>query len=343
MAQSYESLEDYIRKLKQQFTSGDGNKRNFGILPIIVIVFLLITSFSLFYTVEPTEEAVILRFGQYIRTDSPGLHFKFPLGIDKVIKLETKKIQREEFGFRTQNVGGRRTTYSGKRFDAESLILTGDLNVADVTWVVQYRISEPRKYLFHVRDPIANIRDVSEAIMRRVLGDRLVTDVLTTGRVAIADEAKVLMQEVLNKYNMGVKIVGVKLQDFKPPQSVEASWNEVNAAKQEQESLINDAEKKYNSIIPAARGNAEKSIQEALGYAEAKVNRAQGDASRFNSVLKAYLTAPDITRRRLYIDTMEELLKNFKQVTIVDSSIKGLLPIYGGFPPQQRTTQGSQK
>lgn len=298
--------------------------------PIIVILFLIGVIRSSFYTVDPDEEAVIIRFGEYVGTSQPGLHFKLPLGIDSVTLVKTKRVLQQEFGFRTRNTSGRRTSYDQKNFDSESLMLTGDLNVGDVEWVVQYQISDPFKYLFQTSSPESNIRDVSESIMRRVVGDRLVTEVLTTGRVEIASDAKVLMQEVLDKYDMGVKVVTVKLQDVNPPNVVKKSFNEVNAAKQEQEKVINQAEEAYNRVIPEARGKAEKLISEAEGFAKAQVNRSEGDAKKFEAILKEYKRAPSITRRRIYLETMESILKRVEDITVVDPSVKGVLPVYSG-------------
>ena len=283
---------------------------------------------SSYYTVEPNEEAILIRFGRYIETTQPGLHFKLPFGIERVIKVKTRVVHQAEFGFRTTNTSTRRTTYSNSNFENESLMLTGDLNVAEVQWVVQYQISDPFKYKFQTSEPVTNIRDVSESILRRVVGDKLVTDVLTTGRVEIAATAKLLMQEVLNHYDMGVSIVSIKLQDVNPPQVVQDSFNEVNSAKQEQEKMVNQAEESYNKVIPEARGKADKLISEAEGFAEATINRAYGNADRFLAVYKEYKKAPFITRKRIYLETMQEVFKKMDNITIIDPKVKGLLPIY---------------
>lgn len=207
-------------------------------------------------------------------------------------------------------------------------MLTGDLNVADVEWVVQYRVADPKDYLFNVRDPKKNIRDISQATMRRVVGDRTVSQVLTTGRTEIAAEAKRLSQEILNKYNMGVEIVDVKLQDVNPPEKVKPSFNDVVAAKQEQERTINMAEQEYNSLIPEARGKAEQEISGATGYAQAAVNRSKGDANKFLQLLQEYKKAPTITRKRLYLETVEKLMRRIDAITIVDKEVKGVLPVF---------------
>lgn len=300
------------------------------LIPIVVLLFAIPVALSTFYTVQPDEEAVVLRFGKYIETTTPGLHFKLPFGVDEAIKVKTKLVLQEEFGFRTSSTRGKRTSYSQSSFDSESLMLTGDLNVADVEWITQFQISEPQKFLFSTRDPVQNIRDISEAVMRRVVGDRLVTDVLTVGRIEIANEAKELTQDILNNYDMGVRVISIKLQDVNPPEPVKPSFNEVNAAKQEQEQAINQAEKHYNDVIPEARGQAEKKIAEAEGYAAALLNRSKGDAKRFLSVLKEYKKAPRITRTRMYIETMEKLLSRMEDITVVDSQVSGLLPVYSG-------------
>lgn len=241
----------------------DLQKNKKYIFSVVGLILLFWVGYSSFYTVQPDEEAVLLRFGKYVKTSPPGLHIKFPFGIDNAIKVKTKLILQEEFGFRTRSVSGKRTSYDQKGFDEESLMLSGDLNVADVEWITQFQIAEPKKFLFHIRDPIQNIRDISEAIMRRVVGDRLVNDVLTVGRTEIADEAKQLTQDILDNYDMGVKVVSIKLQDVNPPEPVKPSFNEVNEAKQEQEQAINQAEKHYNTLIPEARGKAEKNIANA--------------------------------------------------------------------------------
>lgn len=299
------------------------------LIPVVALIVLIFVFNTSYYTVQPDEEAVVTRFGQYIGTNQPGLHLKIPLGIDEVIKVKTKIVHQAEFGFRTTSLSSRRTSYNTGNMDEESLMLTGDLNVAEVQWVVQYQISDPFKFLFKTSEPITNIRDVSESIMRRVVGDRMVTEVLTTGRVEISLDAKEFMQEIINKYDLGVTIKSIKLQDVNPPKVVQPSFNEVNAAKQEQEKMINQAEEAYNKVIPESRGKADKLISEAEGYAEAVINRAHGDADRFLELYKEYIKAPAITEKRLFLETMEEIFTRMKNITIVDPKVKGLLPIFG--------------
>ncbi len=307
-------------------------KKEFGsplklLTPLAGLIFL-IGVYTSFYTVEPDEEAVIIRLGKYLETTPPGLHYKIPFGIDKHILVQTTKIHQAEFGFRTNDINSNQNRYSARGFDSESLMLTGDLNVADVEWVIQYKISDPYKYLFKASNPIQNIRDVSESIMRRVVGDKSVNDVLTTGRAEISDEAKTLMQEVLDKYDIGIHVSAVKLQDVNPPEVVKPSFNEVNEAKQEQEKWINQAEEAYNKVIPEARGKADELISQAEGFAAAKVNRAEGDTARLKSILKEYKRAPSITRQRPYLETMDYIYGKFEKLTIVDPNVKGMMPIF---------------
>jgi membrane protease subunit HflK len=311
---------------------GPGFNPRKALLTLGSIAFAALTVLTSVYTVEPSEEAVILRFGRYISTQPPGLHFKLPLGLEQAIKVKTKVILQEEFGFRSKGQIGFRTDYSTQDMMDESLTLTGDLNVANVEWIVQYQISDPKKYLFNTREVTQNLRDVSQSVLRRVVGDRVVTEVLTVGRAEIAEEAQRLTQEVLNRYDIGIRIVTVKLQDVNPPEKVRPAFNDVNAAKQEQEQAINHAEKEYNRVIPESRGKAEQTISDAEGYATAVVNRAEGEAARFRSVYQAYQVAPTITRTRLYLETMEELYARFKSLTIVDKGVQGLLPIYQDKP-----------
>lgn len=296
--------------------------------------------YSSFFTVDVSEEGVVTRFGAYNRTAPSGMHGKLPFGIERVVKVQSKRILQEEFGFRTRKAGGtgERSEYEKSEYASESLMLTGDLNVADVEWIVQFRIADPWKYLFHARDVIRNVRDVSMSIMRRVVGDRLVGDVLTTGRVEIADQARVLTQEVLDQYDMGIRIERIILQGANPPEKVKPAFNDVNTAKQEQEQTINNAEREYNKIIPEARGKAEKLISDAEAYAIDIENRAKGDAAQFDEVHAAYRKAPDVTKKRLYIDALEEVLGKASNVTIVDPQIKALLPLLG-LPSHQATNQ----
>lgn len=295
-----------------------------GIIGVLIIWGVL----SSYYTVDVSEDAVVTRFGAYNRTTPSGMHFKIPFGIEDVIKVQSKKILQEEFGFRTRDSSADRTSYDKEEFRGESLMLTGDLNVADVEWILQFRISDPWKYLFNARDVRHNVRDVSLSIMRRVVGDRLVGDVLTTGREEIAAQAKELTQEVLTQYDMGITVDRIILQGANPPEKVKPAFNEANAAMQEQEKTINNAEQEYNRVIPEAKGKAAQLIADAEAYAIDVVNRAKGDGAKFAGVMEEYKKAPEITRRRIYIETMEQLFSQAPEVTVVDKDVKGVLPLY---------------
>lgn len=333
------------KKIKPAATGGGGDpfsqffENPMALVIIVVIFFVSIGAFSSFYRVHTQERAVVTRLGKYLKTSEPGLHFKIPFGVDRVFKEETTVIQEETFGFLSSEGSDSKRNpfyastsygYKQRNTEAESSMLTGDLNVADVKWVVQFRISDLQLYLFNVRDPRKNIRDVSEAVMRRVVGDMSVQDVITQGRVSIEDRAKVLTQEILDHYGIGVEIVELKLQDVNPPEKVKPAFNEVNSAKQEQEQAINMAEAERNRIIPETRGKAEQAISNAQGYALEVVNQAKGDAVKFEQILTEYKKAPEITRIRLYLDLMRDLLKRTEGVTVVDPSVKGVLPIYTG-------------
>jgi len=317
---------DFLNEMKKFMEDAKKSAKFIGGFFVFIILAIFVT--SSFYTVEPEEEAVVLRLGKYLETTPPGLHYKLPFGIDSVIKVQVKRVHQEEFGFRTKSTDARRTTYETQGYDSESLMLTGDLNVADVEWVVHYQIDDPYKYLFKANDPQRNIRDVSESIMRRVVGDRLVTEVLTVGRVEIANQAKVLMQELLDQYDIGIKVITVKLQDVNPPEIVKASFNEVNEAKQEQEKLINQAEEAYNRVIPEARGKANQMVSEAEGYAASEINKAKGDAESFKFRLIEYRKGQYVTKKRIFLDTMESVFKNMDNITVVDPTIKGLMPVF---------------
>lgn len=328
-------LDDFLEKLLN-------NPKHFAGLVVAAVV--AAGALSSFYKVNPEEEAVVTRFGRYLSTEGPGPHFKLPFGIDKVQKLVTNVPQVENFGlgasrpqisssranlFATQSRLQKRSKVRAKTPPSESLMLTGDLNVANVKWQVQYVIKNPRNYLFNVRDPQKNIRDISQATMRRVVGDLTVNSVLTDGRVRIQSDVERLMQDILDEYKMGVDIREVLLQDVLPPAQVRSAFEEVNRAKQEQEQAINNAKAYYNRIIPESRGKAEQAVTEARGYAAALRNTAKGDAAKFSKVLTEYKKAPEVTRSRLYLELVESLLNRFEQLTIIDPTVKGVLPIFG--------------
>jgi membrane protease subunit HflK len=310
--------------------------QGFGSGPIIglaVVVVVLIFLWSSWFTVQPEETGVVQRFGKIVRTAEPGLHFKWPYGIETVRLVPTARVLKEEFGYRSLATSpGQRTQYSGHQasnnqaYKAESLMLTGDLNVIDVQWIIQYRIEDPIRYLFQVRDPSKTIRDITEAVMRRVVGNRIGSDVLTIGRVAVSTEAKEEIQQILSTYETGVRLVTVELQDVTPPDPVKPAFNEVNEARQDKERTINQAQEQANREIPKAGGEAAGSIREAEGYAIERVNRARGEANRFQAVLSEYQQAPEVTRRRLHLEAMGRFMAEMKGLYIVDSEQKAMVP-----------------
>jgi membrane protease subunit HflK len=292
-----------------------------------VVILLLIFLFSLWFTIAPEEVGVVLRFGKYSRTVNPGLNFKLPLGIEKVIKVPVERQLKLEFGFRSTTPGVR-TQYSSSGYLEESLMLTGDLNAAQVEWIVQYRINDPYKFLFRVRNAVSTFRDINEAMMRKVVGDRTVDEVLTVGRQEVASTVAVKLQELSDQYEMGIKVVQVVLQDVNPPEPVKPAFNEVNEAQQEREKLINQAKSEYNKVIPRAKGEAEKTIEVAKGYALERVNNARGEAAKFNAVFKEYSKAKEVTRQRIYLETMNDVLQKVGRKLITDEEVTGVLPLF---------------
>jgi membrane protease subunit HflK len=296
-------------------------------VPYFILVFLLLGFIlSSFYSVGPDEVGIIRRFGKYVGTTQPGLHWKLPFNIDRADKVKVKRIFKEEFGFRTLRPGVR-TQYGSQPDKDESLMLTGDLNVLDVTWIVQFRIKDPVKLLFNIYDPLQTVRDLSEVVMRQVIGDGSVSEALTTRRIEIKQEAKTKLQEALDQYETGIQIETVELQDVNPPDEVKPSFNEVNEAKQEKEKVINQSWEAYNKVIPKARGEAEKTLREAEAYALAQVNQAKGDAAKFLATWDAYKEAKDVTRKRLYLETLQEIIPRAGRVYISDLEGKGPLPL----------------
>jgi len=302
------------------YNVGGGRIRN--AIYIIIIVILVASGL---YSIGADEVGVIQRFGKFVRSTEPGLHLKIPLGIESVTKVKVKKVFKQEFGFRTLKADVR-TQYSSKKYLEESLMLTGDLNVAEVEWIVQYKVKNPYNFLFKLKEPEETLRAMSEAVVRRVVGDRAVTDVLTVGRIEIAEEVELGLQEVLDGFESGLQIVTVKLQDVNPPEPVKPAFNEVNRAKQDKEKMINEAWEDYNKRIPKAKGEAEQMIAEAEGYAVKRVNRSEGDVALFNQVFLEYRNAPDVTRRRLYLETMSEILPKIQELIIVDEKQQSILP-----------------
>jgi membrane protease subunit HflK len=300
-------------------------KKAKGLWVVVLVVLALIAGSSAYYTVGPEETGVVLRFGKYVRESGPGLHFKLPLGVETATMIKTGRVFKEEFGFRGTQPGIR-SRFTEKGYADESLMLTGDLNVIDVKWIVQFKVRDPRKWLFAVRDGVAAIRDLSQAVMRAIVGNRYGDEVLTLARVEIAAQAQVDLQKLLDSYDTGVQVVTVKLQDVNPPKPVQPAFNEVNEARQQKERMINEAQEAYNREIPKALGNAKRVVTEAEGYMAERVNRASGEALRFDQVLTAYRKAKEVTKRRFYLETMQKVLENAGKVYVVDDKVKGLLP-----------------
>ncbi|MCP4660424.1 MAG: FtsH protease activity modulator HflK [bacterium] len=287
---------------------------------VLVVVVLLLIALTSFYKVEPEEVGVILRFGAYVDETPPGLHYKLPFLIDRVFKVPVQRQLTEEFGYRSQQADLRGAA-------EEANMLTGDLNAAVVQWMVQYRISDPYKFLFRVRKVQDTFRDMSEAVMREVVGDRTVNEVLTVGREEITLAVIEELQELCDQYETGIIVDQVVLQDVTPPDKVKPAFNEVNQAEQERSTLINQAQSEYNKVVPRAEGEAQQTIREAEGYALDRVNRASGEATRFSALYDEYRKAPEVTRRRMYLETMNAIIPKTGRKVVVDDEIRGILPL----------------
>ena len=314
-------VSDILDKIK-------GAKGKFpGIWIIIVVILLIYFGSSTFYTIGVDEVGIIQRFGRYVKPPrGPGLHFKLPRGIEKVTKVKVRYVYKEEFGFRTIQAGVRTRYASGSAYLSESLMLTGDLNVALVPWIVQYRINDPYKYLFKVHNVRATLRDLAESTMRLVVGDRSINEVISS-REEIAVQAEGLLQKELDEAETGIKVTTIEMKKTNVPEPVQPSWNAVNQAIQEKETMIYAALEQKNKVIPQAKGQAEKTIKGAEGYALDRVNRAKGDASRFLAQYEEYSKAKDVTRRRLYLEALNEIFPKLGSTYIIDSDQKNFLPL----------------
>ncbi|WP_373520412.1 FtsH protease activity modulator HflK [Aquiflexum sp.] len=293
---------------------------------IILGFVVLVAAVTSTKTVGPEEEGVVIQLGKYNRTVEPGLSFILPFGFESMYKIPVQRQLKQEFGFRTTQAS-QRSEYSSGNYGDESMMLTGDLNLTDVEWVVQYRIVDSYRYLFRVRNAEKTLRDMSEASMRKIVGDRTVNEVLTVGRQEVASSVEVLLQQLCDEYENGIRIDQVVLQDVNPPEPVKPSFNAVNEAQQERETLINQAEAEYNRVIPRARGEALETVQLAEAYALNRVNRAKGESDRFNSLFEAYIKAPEVTKQRIYLETMEKILPNIGNKIIVDEKGNNVLPL----------------
>lgn len=296
-----------------------------AILVVAAITVLALFGTS-FYIVDQTEEAVVTRFGKYLETTGPGMHYKMPLGIDKHYPVKTRVVQTEQFGFRTLKAGVN-TVYSPDNFPDESTMLTGDLNIVDVEWIIQYRIVDPRAWLFNVQERIQTIRDVSQSVINQLVGDRAILDVIGQERSAIEAEGIQMMNELLKSYGLGISIIAVKLQNIVPPKGVQQAFEDVNKAIQDMNRLINEGKESYNKEIPRAQGEADRLVQVAQGYASERVNKARGDVARFISVYDEYRKAPEVTRRRLYLEMIEDVFKDAEGTALIDRRFNNFLPM----------------
>lgn len=295
-------------------------------LPLVAFAILAATlAWTSWYIVPSDSVAALQRFGKFITEAQPGLHFKIPFGVDTATIVPVKRQMKLEFGFATQ--GATNPDQASEEPALEASMVTGDLNVSVVEWVVQYRITEPVKYLFHVREPGSTLRDVSEAVMREVVGDRPVDEVLTVGRQGVESESLVRLKQMAEHYGLGISIDQVQLKNVNPPQQVRASFNAVNQAQQEREKLINEAHRDYNKAVPLAEGQKDQRIREAEGYRLKRINESEGDVARFNAVFAQYQKAPEVTRRRLYLETLQAVLPPVQNKVVVDEAMKGLLPL----------------
>jgi membrane protease subunit HflK len=307
-----------IEDLKQKLSP---KKIGLGVLIVLLIIFFL----SSFFVVDQKEEGVIVRFGKYNRTVPPGLHFKIPFGVEQNYNVPVKRNLTEEFGFRTVSAGVS-TTYSSRDYSRESVMLTGDLNIVDVQWTIQYKIVDPRAWLFNVDNRHKTIRDISQSVINLLIGDRTIFDVIGNERTNIEIQSKDLMNNFYELYKLGISVKNVKLQNTIPPAQVQDAFEDVNKAIQDRSRLINEGKEAYNNEIPKIRGQAQQLIQQAEGYSIEKVNIAKGDISRFNAVYQKYKLNPRLTRARIYIELFDEIFKNKKNIEIIDKKLKNFIP-----------------
>jgi len=296
------------------------------VLVILIAIGVIVFLSTSFIIVDQTEKAVIMTFGKYTKTVGAGLHYKLPFGIQKAYIVKTQVIQTETFGFRTIKPGVV-TQYSSQKYPDESTMLTGDLNIVDVEWIIQYRIANPEAWLFNVTDREKTIRDTSQSVLNMLIGDRTILGVIGPDRQNIQDAAVALMNDLFTKYGLGIVVTQVQLQNIVPPEGVQAAFEDVNKAIQDMNRLINEGREAYNAEIPKVQGQAEQTIEVAQGYAAERVNVAQGDVARFDSVYAEYRKAPDVTKKRLYYEMMEEIFKDQQNIDLIDKSLQNILPI----------------
>jgi len=298
------------------------------ILVVIGVIVLLVIMFSSFFIVDQQEESAVLLFGKYNRLTGPGLHFKLPFGIEQSINVPTQRILKEEFGFRTETPGVQ-SVYSAADFPDESTMLTGDLNIVDVEWIIQYQITDAKAWLFNVADHNKTIRDISVSVINMLVGDRTIFDVLGQERANIEVQGQDLMNGLYKKYGLGIRVTTVKLQNIVPPKgSVQDAFEDVNKAIQDRSKMINEGKEAYNQAIPKARGQADQTVQEAEGYAIERVNRAKGDVSRFLAVYDEYRKSPEVVRTRLYYEMYDEVFGGAPEGTdLIDKNLSNFIPL----------------
>ena len=313
------------------------------ILTFVIVILILQALYASFYKISPGEVGIVLRLGEYHRTTQPGLRFKFPL-IDKLHKVDVEEIRKEEFGFRSRTPG-QQSTFERSGYEIESLMLTADTNVINVSWIVQYRVNDPLNFLFKVKDVRQAVRDISESITRRVVGN-MDFDYVLGNRDLLAADAKNELQAQLDKLEAGISIGTVQFQDINPPEPVKPAFNEVNEADQDMKRLVNEAEETYNRVIPKARGEAKNMVEVSHGYATARVNEAEGETGRFLDILKEYKNAPEVTRRRMYLEAMQAIMPEVASVYVIDEDQKSPLPLLNlsatqGITAPKSTQQGN--
>ena len=327
-------IQEIVRKLKEQYHSLPFSRG--PLLGLVLAAILIVIGITSYYKVEAEEIAVVLRFGKFVGTAGPGPHLKIPFGVDSVKIVVTGRVHQSEYGYRTAEACVR-STFVEKGYEQEALMLSGDLNVVNLQWTVQYKIQDPVDYLFRVSGVEKTLDDISESVMRRIVGNRYADEILTVGRASIAEAARKEIQEILDQYKTGLRIVTVALQNVNAPNPVRAAFNEVNEAGQEKDRMINDAQQAYNQKIPKAVGEARQTITQAEGYALERVNKSEGEVHRFLDILAEYQKAPDVTRSRMYLESMESLLGRINQLYVIDQDQKGLLPFFdiGRFAGQE--------
>lgn len=308
--------------------SKKGKKHHVGpklILTIIILVIVAIAGFTSFYVVDETEQAVITRLGKYTTTTGPGLHWKLPFGLERNYNVPVKIVQMEQFGFKTVKAG-RNNEYKNN-ISSESTMLTGDLNIVNVEWIIQYKIENPKQWLFGVYEKDNTIRDISRSVINTLVGDRAILDVMGKERSTIEELGLEMMNENFNQLGLGINVTAVKLQNIVPPEGVQEAYEDVNKATQDMNRFINEGQEAYNAEIPKAQGEADKQIQQAEGYAAERVNRAEGDVARYNAVYEEYKKSPKVTKERIYLETMDEIFGGETKPTIIDSELENLVPI----------------